>query len=119
MVLLVRWFLALPLLLVGVSTPGHAATRNTPPYLRTSLDDAAAAAPAPGPRRIRSSLDDASTTATRSLGDGSSRAAFPLEASGNKLTGRLIRLSLDDGQVSYGHLVLAQRQPRRIRTTLD
>jgi len=119
MVLFVRWFLALPLLLVGVAAPGHAATRNAPPYLRTSLDDAAPAAPAPGPRRIRSTLDDAGPIATRSLGDSPSHVTFPPEAGATKLPGRLIRLSLDDGQVSYGHLVLAQRQPRRIRTTLD
>lgn len=119
MVLFVRRFLALPLLLVGVSAPGHAATRNAPPYLRTSLDDTSTAAPAPVPRRIRSTLDDASPTATRSLGDSLSHAAFPLEPGAAKLTGRLIRLSLDDGQVSYGHLVLPQQQPRRIRTTLD
>jgi hypothetical protein len=114
MVLFVRCCLALPLLLLAVSRPAAAASRTTPPYLRTSLDDAAPVAPPSQPRRIRSSLDDLSVTATLGSAGSPSHIVFPLE-----VAGRLIRLSLDEGQVSYGHLVLARPQPRRIRTTLD
>jgi hypothetical protein len=78
-------------------------TLDAPPYLRTSLDDDAAhSSVAPGPRRIRSTLDDAS------------HAAFPLDP-----VGRLIRVSLDDGTITYGRLGPPLPQVRRVRTSLD
>ena len=117
MVFFVRWFLALPLL-VAVAAPVHGATRNAPPYLRTSLEDGASAAQVVAPRRIRSTLDDASLTATRTSSESSSHAAFPADGAA-KVSGRLIRLSLDDGQVTYGHLMQAPPPARRIRTSLD
>jgi hypothetical protein len=122
MVLFVRWFSVLPLLVVATA-PATAATRNAPPYLRITLDDSAPApaATAPAPRRIRSSLDD--TTSARATVElpitSAGHAEFPLETGGAKVAGRLIRLSLDDGQATYGHLVLAQPASRRIRTSLD
>jgi hypothetical protein len=115
--------LVLPLLVVAAA-PATAATRNAPPYLRTTLDDTAPApaAAAPAPRRIRSSLDDAGSVPLRALerpSQSAGHAEFPLEKSVAKAAGRLIRLSLDDGQATYGHLVLAQPASRRIRTSLD
>jgi hypothetical protein len=120
MVLFVRWLLVLPLLVV-TAAPATAATRNAPPCLRTTLDDSTPAPAATAPRRIRSSLDDAaSARATIALpGTSAAHAEFPLEKSGAKVAGRLIRLSLDDGQATYGHLALAQPASRRIRTSLD
>lgn len=114
MVLFVRWFLVLPLL-VAVATPAHAANRTTAPYLRTSLDEAMP--PTASPRVIRSSLDEPRRHV--SLDEGPSHAVFPLEEGAARGTGRLIRLSLDDGQVTYGRLVLAQPRARHIRTSLD
>lgn len=124
MVLFVRWLLVLPLLVVAAA-PAAAATRNAPPYLRTSLDESSPAPAAPAPRRrIRSTLDDAGATpATRTAVElpraDASHAEFPLDKSVAKTPGRLIRLSLDDGQATYGHLTLAQPAARRIRTSLD
>ncbi len=77
-----------------------------PIYVRTQLDDDGSAPrgpqPARVPRRIRSTLDDAS------------HAAFPLDSEG-----RLIRVSLEDGDLRYGHLGPSPSRPRRVRTALD
>ncbi len=81
---------------------------SAPSYLRTTLDEGA---PAPShacePRRFRTTLDDAS------------QASFPLDTQPLDSAGRLIRISLEDGDARYGHLSPAQSQARRYRTTLD
>ena len=78
----------------------------TPTYVRISLDDEQAAPlGSSGPRRIRETLDDSASA---------SQASFPLDGDG-----RLIRLSLDEGLASYGHLSPPRQQARRLRTTLD
>lgn len=122
MVLFVRSLLVLPLLVLAAA-PAAAATRNAPPYLRTTLDDAAPTPAAPTPRRIRSSLDDGSAsgvpTAFEAPVADPSHAEFPRDEGVVQVAGRLIRLSLDDGQVTYGRLALAQPASRRIRTSLD
>jgi hypothetical protein len=91
------------------ATPqAQAAGVTAPSYLRTSLDeDAPAPSGAREPRRFRTSLDDVS------------HASFPLDNARIDPAGRLIRISLDDGSVRYGHLSPAQAQARRYRTTLD
>ena len=103
MVVLVRslgvW---LALTVLCVSPEALAAGSSLPRYLRTALDDEAVAPSPREPRRIRSSLDDASHT------------SFPLDSEG-----RLIRVSLDDGGASYGHLTPGQSHARRVRTALD
>jgi hypothetical protein len=122
MVLFVRWLLLLPLLVV-TAAPAAAAPRSAPPYLRTSLDDAAPAPAEPTPRRIRNSLDEVTATALPTAFEASvadpSHAEFPLDEGVLQAAGRLIRLSLDDGKVTYGRLALAQPAARRIRTSLD
>lgn len=76
--------------------------------MRTQLDDDASPPHGPQPprepRRIRNTLDDGS------------HAAFPLDTESE---GRLIRVSLDDGDLRYGHLGPSQSRPRRVRTALD
>lgn len=100
MVLLVRPHgLWLALSLLGVSP---CALAGVPPYLRTALDDASPPLEPREPRRIRSTLDDPS------------HLSFPLD-----VEGRLIRVSLDEGVDSYGHLNAAPAHPRRVRTQLD
>jgi hypothetical protein len=98
----ITW-LALAVSVLGVASEAEAAPR-TPPYLRTSLDEAAAPSAPAGPRRIRRSLDD----------ESQSRAAFPLDAEG-----RLIRLSLGEGTPAYGRLNTGRDAARRIRITLE
>ena len=90
----------LALLVLSASPAALAATR--PSYVRASLDDDAAPPAARQARHIRSTLDDPS------------HAAFPLDAEG-----RLIRLTLDEGDQRYGRLAPANAQARRVRTTLD
>ena len=103
MVLLVRPYgLWLALSLLGVSPCALAAVPAAPPYLRTALDDTTPPLEPLQPRRIRSTLDDPS------------HLSFPLEVGG-----RLIRVSLDEGVDSYGHLNAATVHPRRLRTQLD
>jgi hypothetical protein len=96
----------LALSVLGASPRALAAPSNMPIYVRTQLDDEASPPRGPQPqrepRRIRSTLDDAS------------HAAFPLDPEG-----RLIRVSLDDGELRYGHLGPSQSRPRRVRTELD
>lgn len=92
----------LALSLLGVSPCAQAATTAVPPYLRTALDEATPPLEPREPRRIRSNLDDPS------------HVSFPLD-----VEGRLIRVSLDDGVDSYGHLNAAPARPRRVRTQLD
>jgi hypothetical protein len=96
----------LALSVLGASPHALAAPSGMPTYIRTQLDDDASAPRGPQPqrepRRIRSTLDDAS------------HAAFPLDTEG-----RLIRVSLDDGELRYGHLGPSQSRPRRVRTELD
>ena len=91
---------------LGASQHAWAAPSALPIYVRTELDDDASAPRGPQPqrepRRIRSTLDDAS------------HAAFPLDPEG-----RLIRVSLEDGDLRYGHLGPSQSRPRRVRTELD
>lgn len=96
----------LALTVLGASQHAWAAPSSMPIYVRTQLDDDASPPRGPQPlrepRRIRSTLDDAS------------HGAFPLDSEG-----RLIRVSLDDGDIRYGHLGPAQSRPRRVRTELD
>jgi hypothetical protein len=87
---------------LGVSPCAVAAGSSVPPYLRTALDDGSLPLEPREPRRIRSTLDDPS------------HASFPLDAGG-----RLIRVSLDEGVESYGHLNAAPTRARRVRTQLD
>jgi len=78
----------------------------TPAYVRTSLDsDEAAPLSGSEPRRIRATLDEQPSP---------SHASFPLDHEG-----RLIRVSLEEGSASYGHLSPPRPQARRVRTTLD
>lgn len=96
----------LALSVLGVGPHALAAPSSMPVYVRTQLDDEGSAPRGPQPqrepRRIRSTLDDAS------------HAAFPLDPEG-----RLIRVSLEDGDSRYGHLGPSQSRPRRVRTELD
>ena len=97
----------LALTVLGASPHALGASSSMPSYVRTQLDDDSPSTRGPQPprepRRIRSTLDDAS------------HASFPLDSEG-----RLIRLSLEDGDSRYGHIGPApQSRPRRVRTELD
>ncbi|HEX2876390.1 MAG TPA: hypothetical protein VHP33_34290 [Polyangiaceae bacterium] len=91
---------------LAASPRALAAPSGLPIYIRTQLDDDAspppAAQPPREPRRIRITLDDAS------------HASFPLDPEG-----RLIRVSLEDGDLRYGHLAPSPSRTRRVRTELD
>jgi hypothetical protein len=105
--------------------------------VRASLEgNAFVAAQAPAPRRIRYSLDDAENS---TVSNAPASAAFP--ANGNDsvvvpplprrvfrvsldqdepaFSGRLIRLSLDEGRTLYGRLGESTILARRLRKTLD
>ncbi len=86
---------------LSAASPAHAATSR---LVRTSLDGGVAQVAAPHAARvIRSTLEDAS------------HADFPLEDA----SVRLIRVSLEDGEETYGPLAPPPRSERAVRTTLD
>jgi hypothetical protein len=103
MVLIVRlpgvW---LALSWLSLSPSAWASGNEAPRYLRTGLGDDAIPLASSGPRRIRTTLDD------------TSHAAFPVDDEG-----RLIRITLDDGAISYGRLGDGPLPARRVRTALD
>jgi hypothetical protein len=131
-----RPFLALSLL--AVSTLAAGSTLDGKPAVRASLEgDAFVAAQAPAPRRIRYSLDDAENGM---IGNASGNAAFPADVDHSLVvprlpprafrlsldaqdapafSGRLIRLSLDEGHTLYGRLGESTILGRRLRKTLD
>jgi hypothetical protein len=105
--------------------------------VRASLEgDAFVAARAQGPRRIRYSLDDAENSIVSSAAasapspaDGNHRVVVPplprrvfrmsLDKDEPPFSGRLIRLSLDEGRALYGRLGESTILGRRLRKTLD
>lgn len=130
-----RPFLALSLL--AVSSVAAGATLDGTPSVRASLEgDDFVAAQAPSPRRIRYSLDDAENSSVSrapvsapSPGGGSDRVVVPppsrrvfrvsLDQDEPAFSGRLIRLSLDEGRALYGRLGESTILARRLRKSLD
>jgi hypothetical protein len=103
--------------------------------VRASLEgDAFVEARAPAPRRIRYSLDDAENSIVRTApasadGNGNGSVVVPplpprvfrvsLDQDEPAFSGRLIRLSLDEGRALYGRLGESTILARRLRKTLD